>query len=485
MARGYREVNRDQVFLLPPSLRDWLPEDHLVWFVADAVQRLDLTALHAKRKTGGVGRRGFDPAVLLAVWIYASARGMTSSRQIERACLEDIAFRVLCGNDGPDHSTLAEFRQQNRDTVADLFAQVLALCMRAGMGRLGIVSIDGTKITANASAAKTVSLDRLRQIAAAELAKAEATDAAEDAADAPTVHDEVPPMFRGPGRAARIKQALEELEEQVETESGTAIRAAEQRLAAAKERQAVIDAGVQAGTRRADTRRARDAAHGVEVATVKLDAARQARVDQEAGAHRRRTRYAKRNTTDVDSRIMKSRNGYVQAFNTQLAVADDGLILVAQTSNNPTDTGQFAALAEAAIAAVRVATEAAGRSDRIGFLVADNGYLTNDVLDLTLDGSPTVLIAPGGRTTGGVWAPGRTKAPAAATHMHSLLADPDNKAAYARRSATVEPRNADLKDRRGLRRLAGRGLEAAGAEVSFAAFVTNLLRLNKTGTAFA
>ena len=497
MAHKYREVDRDQVFLVPPSLRDWLPGDHLVWFVIDAVEQLDVSALRAKSRLGGPGRQGFDPAMMLTLWAFASARGIASSRQLERACLEDVAFRVIAAGATPDHSVLAAFRQQHRDAMEDLFTQVLGICVRAGMGDFGRVAIDGTKVKANASAARTVSLQRLRRIAAAELDRADATDAAEDAADAPGVHDEVPPRFRGTDRKARIAQALRELEEQVEAETGQDVKDAEQRVTATTEklqhaqaeaaaRGAEFDAAAAAGAPRRGLRPGpapkpvHRAQRSVDHAETLLQAARDKHARQTAGEPVRRARMAQRNTTDPDSRIMKTRTGYQQAYNAQLAVADDGLIVVAEATNNPTDCGQLEDLVDRAVTATVTACTTAGRSDRIGTVVADNGYLTDSVLDIT---TVDVLVAPGGRTRDGVWTPGQTRARHAATVMHDRLQHPEAKTTYARRAAVVEPRNADLKDRRGLRQLACRGLTAARAEVHLAALVTNLLRLRNRGLA--
>lgn len=178
MARSYRPVIRDQEFLLPPNMADWLPEDHLVWFVLDVVDQLDTTVFHAGRRTGGVGRQGYDPDMLLALLVYAYAVGERSSRRIERLCVDHVAFRVLCGQDGPDHSTIARFRAEHEEGFADLFAQVLQLCAAAGMVKVGVVSIDGTKIAANASKGANRSRDAVREearrIAAGIVADAEA-----------------------------------------------------------------------------------------------------------------------------------------------------------------------------------------------------------------------------------------------------------------------------------------------------------------------
>jgi transposase len=156
MAYGYRAADRDQPFLLPPDMRDWLPAGHLAWFVIDAVNVLDVSGFAARPTPAGsaAGRAGYDPRVLLALLVYGYARGLRSSRKIERACTEDVAFRVICAQDRPDHATIARFRRQHfadQQAMAGLFGQVLAIAATAGLGRLGIVAVDGTKIAANAS----------------------------------------------------------------------------------------------------------------------------------------------------------------------------------------------------------------------------------------------------------------------------------------------------------------------------------------------
>ena len=180
VAKGYRPIDRDQVFLLPPNLRDWLPAEHRVWFVLDIVDQLDLSALHAVSKRGGVGRAGYHPDVLLAVLIYAYMHGQLSSRGIERACTSDVAYMVACGRDVPDHTVIARFRQVHQAALKDLFGQVLAICVKAGMGRFGVVAIDGTKIAGNASMRANRKFSRLKEKAAEVLDRSAAVDAAED-----------------------------------------------------------------------------------------------------------------------------------------------------------------------------------------------------------------------------------------------------------------------------------------------------------------
>ena len=156
MAKGYRPVRRDQVFLLPEDMRDWLGDKHFVWLVLDLIDTIDTMVFHGGRpgranRFSTAGQRGYDPDMLLGLLIYGYAVGQRSSRQIERLCGTDAAFRVLCAGDVPDHTVLSRFQQRHNTAFKDFFAQVLAMCVASGMGRFGVVALDGTKIAANAS----------------------------------------------------------------------------------------------------------------------------------------------------------------------------------------------------------------------------------------------------------------------------------------------------------------------------------------------
>src|SRR3954468_13434944 len=151
MAPNFIGCDREQEFLLPPSLREWLPEDHLAWFVIDAVAAMDLAAFVAAYRVDGSGRPAHDPGMMVALLLYSYAVGERSSRRIERRCAEDVATRVICANRAPDHTTIARFRQRHESALAGLFGAVLGLCAEAGLVRVGVVAIDGTKVNANTS----------------------------------------------------------------------------------------------------------------------------------------------------------------------------------------------------------------------------------------------------------------------------------------------------------------------------------------------
>src|ERR687897_840093 len=189
MAQNFLACDRDQVLLLAPSLRDWLPEDHFAWFVLDAVAAMDLSAFYAAYRHDGHGRAAFDPAMMVALLLYAYAKGQRSSRVIERECVEDIAYRVIAANQRPDHTTVARFRQRHQDALAGLFGEVLGLCAQAGLVQVGVIAIDVTKVHANASERATCEYE---QIAREILAEADAVDREEDERFGERRGDELP-----------------------------------------------------------------------------------------------------------------------------------------------------------------------------------------------------------------------------------------------------------------------------------------------------
>ena len=210
MAQNFIACDREQELLLPPSLREWLPEEHLAWFVLDAVAEMDLAAFLCGYREDGWGRAAHDPAMMVALFVYAYAIGVRSSRAIERRCHEDVAFRVITANQAPDHATIARFRVRHEAAIAGLFGEVLALCARSGLVKVGVVAVDGTKIAAAATHHATRSYE---QIAREILEEAARVDAAEDELFGEARGDELPEGLRTSGDRRRVlreaKQALD------------------------------------------------------------------------------------------------------------------------------------------------------------------------------------------------------------------------------------------------------------------------------------
>src|ERR671926_266994 len=215
-AQSFVACDREQSFLMPPEVRDWLPGNHLAWFVIDAVEGMNLEAFYAAYRVDGRCRPPYDPAMMVALLLYAYARGIRSSRVIERACEEDVAFRVLAAQQRPDHATIARFVERHQDAIAGLFGEVLTLCARSGLVGVGVIAVDGTKLHANASRNENLDYDQLaREI----LEEAKAVDAAEDALYGEARGDELPEEFAtAQGRRGWLREAKQRLEEELWSE---------------------------------------------------------------------------------------------------------------------------------------------------------------------------------------------------------------------------------------------------------------------------
>jgi transposase len=437
---NFRPVERDQQYLLPPSLRDWLPEDDLAWLVLDAVGEMDLGPIHARYRTDGWGAPAFDPAMMTALLLYAYATGERSSRRIEARCRRDIAYRVICANQVPDHATIARFRADHEAALGHLFTEVLRLCGAAGLGSLGLVAIDGTKLAADASRHASRGARALDTEIERILAEAAAVDAAEDEQLGPDRQgDELPAgLTERSSRLARLQEARRQLAE----------------ADAERQRRAEGDLLRQ---------RERKARHEHAGKTVKPDA-----------EHRRR--WAERNTTDPDSRMMIGGSGWVLGYNAQAAVAEDGLILAAELSQAPGDAGQLVPLVEATQANLR----AAGLRGRIGTLLADTGYWSQANFEAVETIGRTRLLIPPRRGP----RPGSPHPPRpGAERMRRRLARAPDRARYNRRSAIVEPVFGQIKEIRGIRRFRRRGLGACASEWRLICASHNLLKLWRTSRA--
>ena len=217
MPQNFIACDREQELLLPPNLREWLPEDHLAWFVLAVAEEMDLSGFYGAYRSDGHGRAAHEPAMMVALLLYAYCKGQRSSRVIERGCVEDVAFRVIAANHRPDHTTIARFRQRHETALAGLFGEVLGLCAEAGLVKVGVIAIDGTKMRANASQHAARDYEQLaREI----LAEADAVDREEDEQFGEARGDELPPeLASGEGRRAWLRDARRRLDEKRAAES--------------------------------------------------------------------------------------------------------------------------------------------------------------------------------------------------------------------------------------------------------------------------
>ena len=221
MAYNFKECNRDQVFLLPPSIREWLPEGDLALFIIDAVAQMDLGAFYRKYRPDGRGQAAFEPSMMTTLLLYAYSVGIRSSRQIERLCERDIAFKVIAANQVPDHCTIARFRQENGKEIGGLFTEVLKLCAKAGLVKVGVVALDGTKVKANAALEANRTYEHIKREVSKMLTEAETTDAEEDKLYGKDKRgDELPDDLRDPeSRLRRLQECKKRLEEEAGAEA--------------------------------------------------------------------------------------------------------------------------------------------------------------------------------------------------------------------------------------------------------------------------
>ena len=516
MAKGYRPVDRDQPFLLPPDMREWLPPSHPVWPVIEAVRLLDTSSFHARRRTGRAGRAGYDPDMLVTLLIWAYANGVTSSRRIERLCGQDVAFRVICAGDAPDHATVARFRQQFAGTAAGLFAEVLVLCARLGMGKVGVVALDGTKIGANASKDANRTEAGLRKIAqemAARHAEADAEDDAllgegrrgdDDPGDPFTRRDRVSAALASLVQEREAAEAAEraaaagylEAARAGDLRGGRSPRGAEAeaaRLALEREKAAAQARFDDWEQRRAATGRAPRGPRPVppmehslvrraEAKLGKAVAREAARAEKDE--QKQKDAPPARNVTDPASRLMPVRGGgFLQGFNAQNVVSDDGLIIATRLTADTTDTRWYQPMIRDAV----TAAAAMAAADAIALVLADAGYLSE--ANLACPG-PDRLIATGkrrdlekaaraaeagaGGEAGGADAAEEAEGTATAA-MAARLRTPDGIAAYRQRGRIAETPHGRIKHNMGIRRLATRGMARASGEWTFTAAVHNLM----------
>src|SRR4051794_11851159 len=328
MAQNFIACDRDQELLLPRSLREWLPEDHLVWFVIDAVEQLDLTAFYVAYRADGHGRAAHDPAMMVALLLYCYAIGERSSRHLERRCVEDVAARVICANQAPDHTTIARFRQRHERALGELFGEVPALCAESGLVRVGVIAVDGTKVAANASPQATRDYE---QIAREILEEADAVDAEEDERFGDARGDELPPELQTTqGRRGWLREAKRRLDERRAEEARPIPKSRPGRLKEAKRR---LEEDHQVECRaNADYEAYR--ARGRMKDGRRFGRPPNAFVPPEAPA-------GKINVTDPDSRNVKTTRGWIQGYNAQAVTTEDQIVVAAEVTVDSPDFGHL------------------------------------------------------------------------------------------------------------------------------------------------
>ena len=430
MGKSYRPYHPDEDLLLPPSLREWLPENHLAYFVSDVVDHLDLSAMDAVYGNEKRGQPPYDPQMMTKILVYGYCVGVFSSRRIERRLVEDIAFRVLAADNQPNFRTISDFRKMHLKTLEGLFEQVLKIALEAGAMRVGRVAVDGTKVKANASKHKAMSYDRMqekeKQLRAEIqqlLEQAEAADAEEDARYGKDRQgDELPAeLQRRESRRKKIREAKRALE------------------ARAREK-AATEGG-----------------------------------DAKPAPPKDKDQY---NFTDPESRIMKGADGFVQGYNAQAAVEPTMQLIVAQTVTQATnDKEQLMPMVEA------VEQQSGQRPEE---LLADSGYCSEKNLEaLDAEENPE-------RRIDGYVATERQKhdeykepcsrgpLPKGATRvdrMRRKLKTQAGKAVYAARKAIVEPVFGQIKQARGFRQFLLRGIDKVRGEWSLVCLTHNILKI--------
>lgn len=478
MAYNFFEFNRDQGFLLPENMLDWLPEGDLAHFVIEVADKLDLSEFLSRYRTDGWGASAYHPRMMVALILYAYCLGQRSSRAIEKLCARDVGFRVVAGGCTPDHSTVSRFRKDNEEAISALFIQVLALCAGAGLVKPGVIALDGTKIKASASLDANRSYasleDEYREIARRWLDEADRVDAEEDelyGEDNNPYITELPEHLRDEKkRKAWIEEKLEQMRRQADEEEGR-----QQKKIEAYERKK--EAGAKHPGRK----------------PLPPEVARKRFLEKK-----------KVNTTDLESRIMKGPKGYVQGYNAQIAVTEDQIIVASDLANRPDDWSLLHPMVELA----RGNLEQVGVEEKIGIALADAGYGSEENLaeaerlkaEAEEKGEPSscpeffvatekdrILAAEmrkAEREARGE-SPKTEEEKTARARMKRKLLTEEGRQTYAKRGKTVEPVFGQIKDARRCERFARRGLGACRSEWKLMCLSHNVLKLWRNGVAVA
>jgi transposase len=507
MPQNFIEGCREQGFLLPPDVRQWLPGDHLAWFVIDAVGAMDLSAFYAAYRADGHGRAAYEPSLMVTLVLYAFATNVRSSRAIERHCREHVVYRVITGNLIPDHATIARFICRQEQALAELFGEVLRLCAEAGLVKRGVVSIDGTRIAGNCSPEVN---GRFEDIAREILAEVKAADEAEDEQFGEDRGDELPEQLRTPeGRRAFLHETRnklrgegdgEELEQDVELEA-----TAEREYAFDPERIVTRSAGRRGWLREADRQleqqrwenpdeiprsRIERLFLAVERLEDDLGAERAGNEAYEAYREQGRMRDGRRfgcppnphtppetpggkvNLTDPDSKPIPVGFGFVQGYNAQAAVNELQIVVAAEITNKSTDFSQLLPMVEAIIRELqRARVEQPPET-----VAADAGYWNERHIDeVVAEKHIQALVAPdkGSRGT-----PRKTWTGPRYDFMRAVLKSDAGHERYRKRKQTVEPLFGNTKHNKGVTRFLRRGRVKVRTEWRLHMMAHNLAKLH-------
>lgn len=448
----FRSYVPEQSLLLPASLEDWLPEGHLARFVSEVVEELDLSEVYASYQDDGRGQAAYHPLLMTRVLVYGYCTGKVSSRRIERACWEEVAFRYLAANQQPDHDTIATFRRRHLAALAGLFVQVLRLCQKAGLLKLGQVAIDGTKLQANASRYQNQSYEklgeeerRLREQVEQILEEAERVDAAEDAKYGRGRRgDELPAELASrESRLKKIREAKASLEREAREQAERKRKEAEQAWAERQHR-------AEPSGRRPSGRR------------PKMPDPEQARPKPGTAG----------NATDPDSRLMKSNasRSFVQAYNAQAAVdGDQQIIVAAEVVQDRCDRHQLVPMIE------QVQRNTGQVPEKV---TADTDYYRPRPVQQVQGLGVDLYLKPDRPPHAARGAPAR---PTVAEGLRQKLRTPEGGAIYRKRRETVEPVFGQIKQARGFRNFLFRGLAKVRAEWKLICLTHNLLKLYRWG----
>ena len=442
--KTFRPYSPRQSYLLPPSPLDWLPEDHVAYFILDVVSQLDLSRILAPYEREERGFPPHHPQMMLGLLLYGYCVGITSSRKIERKTYEDVAFRVVSGGTHPDHSCIADFRARHREAFADLFKEVLQLCIKAKLVKLGHIALDGTKMKANASKHKAMSYDRMKRQEAELGQKVERLLRAAEKADA-----EEDERYGKDRRGDELPEDLRHAETRLE------------RIRAAK---AELEAEAKAQAKKGED--------GNEPPTGGSTPLPRHQVPREKDGTP--TPKAQRNFTDPDSRVQKTGDGFIQGYNCQAAVDAENQIIVAEAvTNQPPDVEHFIPMLEQVVANC-------GRKPRRAS--ADSGYYSEKNVATAEAMGIDPYLATGRQKRGEPpLPPPRGRPPGDLTAKQKMarkLATRAGRAVYSRRKVIAEPPFGQIKQARGLRQFLLRGIDKVRAEWSLICLTHNLLKLH-------